>query len=174
MTDDLSEWVIQSEPRGSAGEGEMEWSAGDTGAESGRLNLEGAVIKNLFASFYPPLPSWQSRLPLTIKDLITICKKKEGDEGNESMSEPILWMEDDSVEGRQSDDLDSVYQPSAHIQRQISSAAIGLVLINTDVSKRMIPAESNIGLNIIITNSTELSWFRLVSFFFFQEENHAI
>lgn len=46
-------------------------------AESGRLNLEGAVIKNLFASFYPPLPSWQARLPLTIKDLITICKKRE-------------------------------------------------------------------------------------------------
>lgn len=46
-------------------------------AESGRLNLEGAVIKNLFASFYPSLPSWQSHLPLTIKDLITICKKKE-------------------------------------------------------------------------------------------------
>lgn len=77
MTDDLSEWVIQSEPRGRAGEGEMEWFAGDMRAESGRLNLEGAIIKNLFASFYPPLPSWQSRLPLTIKDLITICKKKE-------------------------------------------------------------------------------------------------
>lgn len=76
MTDDLSEWVIQSEPRGRAGEGEMEWFAGDMRAESGRLNLEGAIIKNLFASFYPPLPSWQSRLPLTIKDLITICKNK--------------------------------------------------------------------------------------------------
>lgn len=55
----------------------MEWSAGDMRAESGRLNLEGAVIKNLFASSYPPLLSWQSRLPLTIKDLITICKKKK-------------------------------------------------------------------------------------------------